>query len=170
MRYCMQSPVPDTLASAQKTIWFYHYCIINNLKCREVSFLRLSTKLMKYKDITSYALPGQFSAWSPQRRPSFSGLPVEFPSARTQWRITRPSSSKQKQNKHETLKTCSRQKILSKSRPFMKITSLWLPYPSYSLAASKGYPGQHVSFFKLKTQDRIFKPVSLTGFPWWLRH
>ena len=57
---------------------------------------------MKYKDITSYTLPGQFSAWSPQRRPSFSGLLVEFPSARTQWRITRPSSSKQNQNKHET--------------------------------------------------------------------
>lgn len=157
--------MPGTLASAQKTIWFYDYCIINNIKFREVSFLRLNTKLMKYKDITSYALPGQFSAWSPQRKPSFSGLLVEFPSARTQWRITRPSSSKQNQNKHETLKMCSRQKILSKSRPFTKITSLWLPFPSYSLASWKGHPGQHVSFFKLKAQDRIFKPVSLSGFP-----
>lgn len=60
-------------------------------------------KADKNKCIACYALPGQFSPRSPQRRPSLSGLLVEFPSATTQWRITRPSILKQNQNKHENL-------------------------------------------------------------------
>lgn len=107
-------------------------------------------------------LPAQFSSGSPQRRPLVSGLLVEFPSATTQWRITRPSSSKHNQN--QTWKFAYCETVYQSHHPFhpfMKITTYGFHFQV--IHSQKGYRGQHAAHFQLIAKEWIFKSPSLTS-------